>query len=105
MSPDELDEILLSDDFLEPSSGFAAGVMEAVRREAIEPSSLPFPWMWFTAGVLACLVMAASASVLAPQFYGLFAPFAHSGTELVYGAAAVGASLAITALPRVLTRD
>jgi hypothetical protein len=42
MRDDDLD-CILSDEIL-PSSGFAASVMEAVRREAATPRPIPFPW-------------------------------------------------------------
>ncbi len=41
---DELDRILSEDEEVLPSSGFAASVMEAVRREASTPPPIPFPW-------------------------------------------------------------
>jgi len=44
MTDDDLDEVLGSEDDIVPSSGFAAGVMDAVRREASAPPPLPFPW-------------------------------------------------------------
>ena len=40
---DDFDRIL-SDDTIVPSAGFAVRVMDAVRREAIVPPSIPFPW-------------------------------------------------------------
>ena len=44
MTDDDLDQVLGREDDIVPSSGFAAGVMEAVRREASAPPPLPFPW-------------------------------------------------------------
>ena len=41
---DEIDRILLREDEIRPSSGFAASVMDAVRREALAPPQIPFPW-------------------------------------------------------------
>lgn len=40
---DEFDRIMSEEEIL-PSSGFAASVMEAVRREASAPPPIPFPW-------------------------------------------------------------
>jgi hypothetical protein len=40
---DDFDRIL-SDDTIVPSSGFTVRVMDTVRREAIVPPSMPFPW-------------------------------------------------------------
>jgi hypothetical protein len=44
MSHDELDRILSREEEILPSSGFAASVMDAVRREAAAPPPIPFPW-------------------------------------------------------------
>jgi hypothetical protein len=57
MTRDALDRILSSEDQIVPSSGFAASVMEAVRREAATPPPIPFPWKralpGFVLGVIA----------------------------------------------------
>ncbi len=39
----EFDRIMSEEEIL-PSSGFAASVMDAVRREAAAPPPIPFPW-------------------------------------------------------------
>ncbi len=44
MDDAEMDRILTRQDEIQPSSGFAASVMEAVRREATAPPPIPFPW-------------------------------------------------------------
>jgi hypothetical protein len=44
MDDAEMDRILFRQDEIVPSSGFAASVMEAVRREAAAPPPIPFPW-------------------------------------------------------------
>jgi len=44
MKDDELDRVVSEQDEIQPSSGFAASVMEAVRREAAAPPPIPFPW-------------------------------------------------------------
>lgn len=44
MSHDEIDRILSREEGILPSSGFAASVMDAVRREAAVPPPIPFPW-------------------------------------------------------------
>jgi len=49
---DEIDRILSRQDEIVPSSGFAASVMEAVRREATVPPPIPFPWKRAMAGVV-----------------------------------------------------
>jgi hypothetical protein len=53
---DKLDQILLEQEGLLPSSGFAASVMDAVRQEAATPAPIPFPWKWALPGILALLV-------------------------------------------------
>jgi hypothetical protein len=44
MNDPEIDRIFSDQDEILPSSGFAASVMEAVRREALAPPPIPFPW-------------------------------------------------------------
>ena len=58
---DDLDRILANDETLVPSSGFAAGVMDAVRNAADEPPPLAFPWWRFIVGVLGCIVWSGAA--------------------------------------------
>ena len=58
---DDLDRLLSHHDTLVPSSGFAAGVMEAVQNAADEPRPLRFPWWRFAVGVLGCVVWAGAA--------------------------------------------
>ncbi len=41
---DEMNRILSREEEILPSSGFAASVMGAVRREAAAPPPIPFPW-------------------------------------------------------------
>ncbi|WP_263355983.1 hypothetical protein [Acidicapsa ligni] len=56
--PDELDQILLAQDTLLPSSGFAASVMEIIQQEAEQataPTSIPFPWKLAIPGIAALL--------------------------------------------------
>lgn len=48
---DEFDRIMRQEEIL-PSSGFAASVMEAVRREAAAPPPIPFPWKRALPGVV-----------------------------------------------------
>jgi hypothetical protein len=44
MTNERIDEILVDEPELVPSSGFAASVMERVREEAAAPAPIPFPW-------------------------------------------------------------
>jgi hypothetical protein len=57
MRDEELDRVLRGDvEEIEPSSGFAASVMEAVRAEAEMPPPIPFPWGRAVPGFVAVLV-------------------------------------------------
>jgi hypothetical protein len=108
---DDLDRILASDDSIEPSSGFASGVMDAVRRQAAEPPPIPFPWARFALGLAACVALAATGAVLLVRaepvllaVAATFSPLTTAGPELVYAAIAVIGSLALARLPRAFSR-
>ena len=67
---DEIDGALSREDGILPSSGFAASVMDGVRREAAAPPPIPFPWKralpcMVVAGVMLVLVLVAGVVVLA----------------------------------------
>lgn len=70
MNHDELDRILSKQDDIQPSSGFAASVMDAVRNEAAAPPPIPFPWkralpvLLFAALALVAVLVAGVAAVL-----------------------------------------
>jgi hypothetical protein len=111
MTADDLEGILASDDTLEPSSGFAASVMGAVRGEAVERPSIPFPWWRFALGVAACVALAGGGSLWLAQAGPVlraaaarFAPLAPAGPALGYAALAVILSLVLSRLPRILSR-
>ena len=54
MRDEELDGVLRGDvEEIEPSSGFVASVMEAVRAEAEAPPPIPFPWVRAVPGLVA----------------------------------------------------
>jgi hypothetical protein len=56
---DGMNRILSREDEILPSSGFAASVMDAVRREAAAPPPIPFPWKRALPGlVVAALALA-----------------------------------------------
>jgi len=58
MKRESLDNILVKEEALVPSSGFLAGVMERVREEAVAPPPIPFPWKRAVPGlVLAAVVL------------------------------------------------
>ena len=67
---DEIDRALSREDDILPSSGFAASVMDAVRREVAAPPPIPFPWKralpgLVVAGVVLAVVLLAGIVVLA----------------------------------------
>ena len=41
---DQIERILSREEEIVPSAGFTTAVMEAVRREALVPAPIPFPW-------------------------------------------------------------
>jgi hypothetical protein len=56
--PDKLDRILLEENALLPSSGFAASVMESIQEQAAEPAPIPFPWKLALPGIAALIAAA-----------------------------------------------
>ncbi|WP_263350947.1 hypothetical protein [Acidicapsa acidisoli] len=59
---DNLDKILLTQDTLLPSSGFAQSVLDAIQQESAAPAPLPFPWKFALPG-LALLFIACVAGL------------------------------------------
>ena len=59
----EIGRILVGEEELLPSSGFAASAMERVRQEAALPAPLPFPWKRAILILLAASVAAAWSAV------------------------------------------
>jgi len=57
MTDGDLDRYLSADAGVVPSSGFAANVMDAVRREAATPPPIPFPWKRAFPGLLAAALI------------------------------------------------
>jgi len=75
MSNDELDRILSKQDAIQPSSGFAASVMETVRSEASAPPPIPFPWkralpVLLLAGIVLASVVIAGVAAIASASRG-----------------------------------
>jgi hypothetical protein len=111
MTPDELERILSAEDGLEPSSGFAAGVLAAVRRPGAATPPLRFPWLRFAAGVAASGVMAVAGTVLllrsGPALATVtapLAPLAAAAPVFGYATAAVVLSLGLASVPWLLAR-
>jgi hypothetical protein len=93
---EEIDRVLSLKDEILPSSGFAASVMEAVRREAAAPPPIPFPWKralpgLVVAGFALALVLVAGVVAITqrasttPQFSAplpfVMPPIFHGGIE------------------------
>ncbi|MGC2247609.1 MAG: hypothetical protein WA609_13480 [Terriglobales bacterium] len=88
MNHGELDRILSKRDDIQPSSGFAASVMEAVREEAAAPAPIPFPWkralpvLVFAALALVVVVVAGAASIVQLSHGEVTAQIASSSSSL-----------------------
>lgn len=77
---DEFDRIMSEEEIL-PSSGFAASVMEAVRREAAAPPPIPFPWKRALPGIV--FAGATLVAVLAICIVKLFEPSSSASVQPV----------------------
>ncbi len=93
---EEIDHMLSREDGILPSSGFAASVMDAVRREAAAPPPIPFPWKralpgmvvgafalaWvLVAGIVSIAQMSKVTSQSAVSLLSAMPPFFHGGIE------------------------
>ena len=110
--PDELDEILRSDEIIEPSAGFVGATMRAVYRESTEFPPLRFPWSRFGIGVAACVLMTGSAGALwsrvevsAPRVFSHLASLSSVLPQLAYSTALLLITLVLLSLPRLTGRD
>jgi hypothetical protein len=65
MRQDDIERMLASEDPIEPTAGFTAGVMEAVRREAETPVPIAFPWRRAVPGMVLAVVGTCVLGVLA----------------------------------------
>lgn len=61
---DDLDRILGSEERLEPSSGLADSIMEAVREEAHAPAPLAFPWLRLVPGIAVSVALLVAGTVM-----------------------------------------
>jgi len=90
---DKLDSVLLEQDTLLPSSGFAQSVMDTIQQEAAAPAPLPFPWKLALpglglvligfAGILWFMLYKIPATDLAPSIEGEFIARFHWNSENV----------------------
>jgi hypothetical protein len=111
---DEMNRILSREDKILPSSGFAASVMDAVRREAAAPPPIPFPWKRALPGLVAgglvlALVLVAGVVAIAqlgrssaiPQFSlalpSQLPPIYGFGLQRNLGSATIWTALALVA--------
>jgi hypothetical protein len=51
----DIDEVLAKQSWIQPSSAFAALVMERVERSVKAPPPIPFPWKRALPGLIYCL--------------------------------------------------
>lgn len=63
MNANEIDRALREDHVITPSPDFAARVMVAVRRQAVEHEALEFPWRRLFPGLAACVVAAVAGVI------------------------------------------
>jgi hypothetical protein len=82
MQHDDLDGILAAEEEILPSSGFAASVMEAVRREAATPPPIPFPWRRAVPGMAAAVAVLVSIVLALVHFFRTSAAAVDSVTML-----------------------
>jgi hypothetical protein len=80
MRDDELDRIFSDEAGIEPSAGFAAKVMVAVRRQASTPAPIPFPWKCALPGLAAWMLIL--VLVVVQGFKPAFGPAKASPTIL-----------------------
>lgn len=63
MRHDDLDRILSTEQEIVPSSGFVTSVMDAVRRDAMTPPPIPFPWKCALPGLCAAVLALVSVFI------------------------------------------
>lgn len=105
MRQDDLDRILSEDQEIIPSPGFVNSVMDSVRREALTPGPIPFPWKRALPGLasvvlsLALLLIAGGTLFtrgIAAQPQPLVLPFAYD--RILEAARSIRASWIVLAL-------
>ena len=98
MIDDDIDRVLASDDSIVPSSGFAASVMEAVRRDADVPPPIPFPWKRVLPGLVYCLGALAALLIMGLSQAGGGTALSNRLTRILEAATDVGAEWIAVAL-------
>jgi len=89
---DPLEQILSTDRRMPPSPGFEVSVMREVRRLAVEPQSLRFPWGRFLPGLAAMILLALTSTVITLTPGSSLAPVFFSTVHWAY-ASLVGTGL------------
>jgi len=107
MKDTEIDRILAKQDEILPSSGFVASVMEAVRREAVAPPPIPFPWkralpMLVLAALSLTLVVVVAIYAIVQLGRGSLAP-PPPAALMPIGQGTIGSAAAWTALALLAT--
>lgn len=69
MKKEELDRILSKEQEIVPSSGFVVSVMDAVRREAVAPPPIAFPWKRALPGLFVTALAIAWVVVVGVKFF------------------------------------
>lgn len=69
MRQDELDRILSRDQEIIPSRGFVNSVMDSIRREALSPQPIPFPWKRALPGVASLVLSLALLLITAGTLF------------------------------------
>lgn len=108
---DDLDRVLRVPDSVEPSPGFVAEVMIAVRREPREAERPCFPWRPLGAGLAIAVALAVTGAVLLSRAEAAGSGLP-AGSWIVarYGPGLMAAvatllGLGLARLPRALARD
>lgn len=71
MKLDDLDQILVSEKSVTPSSSFAADVMSRIQTEASPRLQLPFPWIPFVLSILLLAILSALLLRSDPELRGM----------------------------------
>src|SRR5262245_45020506 len=108
---EDIDRLLRTPDGVEPSPGFVAEVMVAVRREHRDEPAPSFPWLPLGAGLAVAAALAATGALLLSRVEGTSAALAASSwvmarcAPVLMAAVATLLGLGLARLPRALAGD